>query len=188
MYKLNHANPRCTDLAFPTSTTIPIMPIMNKPLNPQQNNQQKFIPLSQVKQKLYNHKTHYVRKMKPYKTLQAIILLLAITSLFSCKNDDQGGKKNKNNNLIGVWQQSDFNERYDYKLYFNTENKGYSTEYIANPDSTAISTLRPFIWNTNENTLTIDYEDGGSETTQFSLNADGQLLLPALSDFPYNKL
>lgn len=126
--------------------------------------------------------------MKLYKTLQAIILLLAITTLLSCKNDEQGGSKNTDNNLKGVWQQSNFSEMYDYKLYFNTESEGYSTEYIAQTDSTAISNLRPFIWNTNENTLTIEYEDGASDTTPFSINEDGQLLLPALSAFPYNKL
>ncbi|SRX53961.1 lipocalin family protein [Aequorivita sp. CIP111184] len=128
--------------------------------------------------------------MKLYRIPKAIFLFLALTTLLflSCNNDEKNSNSEPAKNLIGVWQGSDLSEMYDYKLYFNTENKGYSTEYIANPDSTAISNLRPFIWNINENTLTLDYEDGATNTTPFSINADGQLLVSGLSDFPFNKI
>lgn len=125
--------------------------------------------------------------MKPYNSYKVIFLFLALTTLLSC-NDEKNSNTDPANNLMGVWQSSNFNEMYDYKLYFNTESEGYSTEYIAQTDSTSISNLRPFTWNTSENTLTLAYEDGASDTTPFSINADGQLLLPVLSDFPFNKL
>ncbi|MBG43462.1 MAG: hypothetical protein CL530_05780, partial [Aequorivita sp.] len=77
---------------------------------------------------------------------------------------------------------------YDYKLHFNTEGNGYSTEYIAQPDGTAISNLRPFSWSTNESILSLDYDDGASETTPFTINRDGQLVASGISNLPFNKL
>ncbi|MDN3724963.1 hypothetical protein QRD02_11255 [Aequorivita sp. SDUM287046] len=126
--------------------------------------------------------------MIPFKALPAIFLLLAITSFLSCNNDEKEKNTVPTNNLLGIWQRSDVSEMYDFKLYFNTENEGYITEYIANPDSTAISNLRPFTWHTSENTLTLDYDDGENDTTPFSINADGQLFVPGLSGLQFNKL
>ena len=126
--------------------------------------------------------------MKPYKSLKATILFLAITTLLSCNNDEKNNNTASAKELLGVWQRSDFSAEYDYKLYFNTEGNGYSTEYIAQPDGNAISNLRPFSWSSSETTLTIDYEDGASDTSAFSINAAGQLLVPGLSNLPFNKL
>ncbi|WP_410004618.1 lipocalin family protein [Aequorivita nionensis] len=126
--------------------------------------------------------------MKPYKSLKTTILFLAITTLLSCNNDEKNSNTDQAKNLIGVWQRSDFSEEYDYKLYFNTEGNGYSTEYIAQPDGTAISNLRPFSWSSSENTLTLDYDDGATDATPFSINAAGQLLASGLGNVPFNKL
>ena len=126
--------------------------------------------------------------MKLYRVTKATFLFLAITTLLSCNNDKKNSNTDPAKNLIGIWQGSDFSEIYDYKLYFNTESEGYSTEYIAQPDGTAISNLRPFSWSTNETILSLDYEDGASETTPFTINRDGQLVASGLSDFPFNKL
>lgn len=126
--------------------------------------------------------------MKLYRVTKATFLFLAITTLLSCNNDKKNSNTDPAKNLIGIWQGSDFSEIYDYKLYFNTESEGYSTEYIAQPDGTAISNLRPFSWSTNETILSLDYEDGASETTPFTINRDGQLVALGLSDFPFNKL
>ncbi|MCB0468150.1 MAG: hypothetical protein KDC64_08075 [Aequorivita sp.] len=126
--------------------------------------------------------------MKLYRVTKATFLFLAITTLLSCNNDKKNSNTDSAKNLIGIWQRSDFSAEYDYKLYFNTEGNGYSTEYIAQPDGTAISNLRPFSWSTNETILSLDYEDGASETTPFTINRDGQLVASGLSDFPFNKL
>ncbi len=126
--------------------------------------------------------------MKLYRMPKITFLFFAIITLLSCNNDEKNSDTEPAKNLLGVWQRSDFSEMYDYRLHFNTEGNGYSTEYMANPDSTAISNVRPFIWSISENTLTLNYDDGGSETSSFSINTDGQLLLPGLSSFPFNKL
>lgn len=126
--------------------------------------------------------------MKPYKSLKATVLFLAITTLLSCNNDEKNNNTASAKELLGVWQRSDFSEEYDYKLYFNTESNGYSTEYIAQPDGTAISNLRPFSWSSNETILSLDYDDGATESTSFSINASGQLLASGLGNVPFNKL
>ena len=126
--------------------------------------------------------------MKPYKSLKATILFLAITTLLSCNNDEKNNNTASAKELLGVWQRSDFSEEYDYKLYFNTEGNGYSTEYIAQPDGTAISNLRPFSWSTNETILSLDYDDGATDATPFTINAAGQLVASGISNLPFNKL
>ena len=126
--------------------------------------------------------------MKPYKSLKATVLFLAITTLLSCNNDEKNNNTASAKELLGVWQRSDFSSEYDYKLYFNTESNGYSTEYIAQPDGTAISNLRPFSWSTNETILSLDYDDGATDATPFTINAAGQLVASGISNLPFNKL
>lgn len=126
--------------------------------------------------------------MKPYKSLKATVLFLAITTLLSCNNDEKNNNAESTKSLLGVWQRSDFSEEYDYKLYFNTESNGYSTEFIAQPDGTAISNLRPFSWSTNETILSLDYDDGATDATPFTINAAGQLVASGISNLPFNKL
>jgi hypothetical protein len=126
--------------------------------------------------------------MKPYKSLKATILFLAITTFLSCNNDEKNNNTASAKELLGVWQRSDFSAEYDYKLYFNTEGNGYSTEFIAQPDGNAISNLRPFSWSTNETILSLDYDDGATDATPFTINAAGQLVASGISNLPFNKL
>ncbi len=126
--------------------------------------------------------------MKLYPITKVTFLFIAISTLLSCNNEEKNNNTIPETQLLGVWQRSDFSAEYDYKLYFNTEGNGYSTEYIAQPDGTAISNLRPFSWSSSETTLTLDYEDGATESTSFSINASGQLLASGLGNVPFNKL
>ena len=126
--------------------------------------------------------------MKLYSLTKVTFLFIAMSTLLSCNNDEKNNNSDSTKSLLGVWQRSDFSAEYDYKLYFNTEGNGYSTEYIAQPGGTAISNFRPFNWSSSETTLTLDYEDGASETTSFSINASGQLLASGLGNVPFNKL
>ena len=126
--------------------------------------------------------------MKLYPITKVTFLFIAISTLLSCNNEEKNNNTIPETQLLGVWQRSDFSSEYDYKLYFNTEGNGYSTEYIAQPDGTAISNLRPFSWSTNESILSLDYDDGASETTPFTINRDGQLVASGISNLPFNKL
>jgi len=126
--------------------------------------------------------------MKLYSLPKVTFLFIAMSVLLSCNNDEKNTNTAPTTELLGVWQRSDFSEEYDYKLYFNTEGNGYSTEYIAQPDGTAISNLRPFSWSSSETTLTLDYDDGATDATPFTINAAGQLLASGLGNVPFNKL
>ncbi|MBT0608237.1 hypothetical protein [Aequorivita echinoideorum] len=116
-----------------------------------------------------------------------ILLFFAVTTLLSCKNDENN-TETATTNLRGEWLRSDASENYGYTLFFNAENKGYSTEYIKNPDGTAISGLREYIWNTEGNILTLTYTAGGSETSPFTINSEGQLIVTGISELPFNKV
>lgn len=142
---------------------------------------------------LLNHfkkpiKTPCASLMKLYPITKVTFLFIAISTLLSCNNDEKNNSTIPETQLLGVWQRSDFSEEYDYKLYFNTESNGYSTEYIAQPDGTAISDLRPFSWSSSETTLTLDYDDGATDATPFTINAAGQLVASGISNLPFNKL
>ncbi len=126
--------------------------------------------------------------MKLYSLPKVTFLFIAMSVLLSCNNDEKNNNTTPATELLGVWQRSDFSEEYDYKLYFNTEGNGYSTEFIAQPDGTAISNLRPFSWSSSETTLTLDYDDGATDATPFTINAAGQLLASGLGNVPFNKL
>ena len=126
--------------------------------------------------------------MKLYSLPKVTFLFIAMSVLLSCNNDEKNNTTTPETQLLGVWQRSDFSSEYDYKLYFNTEGNGYSTEYIAQSDGTAISNLRPFKWSSNTTTLTLDYDDGATNATPFTINAAGQLLASGLGNVPFNKL
>jgi hypothetical protein len=126
--------------------------------------------------------------MKLYSLPKVTFLFIAISVLLSCNNEEKNNNTIPETQLLGVWQRSDFSEEYDYKLYFNTEGNGYSTEFIAQPDGTAISNLRPFSWSSSETTLTLNYDDGATDATPFTINAAGQLLASGISNLPFNKL
>lgn len=126
--------------------------------------------------------------MKLYSLPKVTFLFIAMSVLLSCNNDEKNNNADSTKSLLGVWQRSDFSAEYDYKLYFNTEGNGYSTEYIVQPDGNAISNLRPFSWSSSENTLTLDYDDGATDATPFTINVAGQLLAPGLGNLPFNKL
>tara|TARA_R110000851_G_scaffold298770_1_gene454495 strand:- start:207686 stop:208066 length:381 start_codon:yes stop_codon:yes gene_type:complete len=126
--------------------------------------------------------------MKLYSLPKVTFLFIAMSVLLSCNNDEKNNNTASAKELLGVWQRCDFSAEYDYKLYFNTEGNGYSTEYIAQPDGNAISNLRPFKWSSNTTTLTLDYDDGATNATPFTINAAGQLLASGLGNVPFNKL
>ena len=123
--------------------------------------------------------------LKKSKITKVIFLLLVIVFTVSCKNDNKN--LNLNNALIGEWQRSDFNEDFEYKLIFNSDNTGHKTNFVRDLEMNATSSLQTFDWITNENILNLNY-DGEIETTNFSINPEGQLLLSDLTDLYFIKV
>ncbi len=120
--------------------------------------------------------------------LKTTILILSIITLFSCNDDKQKNSTEQTAEVVGVWERSDVTDMQQYKIFFNEENTGYITEYIQNPDSTAISSLNEFVWNPTDKTLTVEYTAENDESFQYSINTEGQLLIPNLTDLHFNKV
>ena len=123
--------------------------------------------------------------MKNLVFLKVIILILVVSSIFSCGNDDND--LNVAVDLIGEWQRSDFNNEFEYKLIFNSDNSGYRTLREGALGGQAISSAAGFNWFVNENVLSIDY-DGEIVTTSFYINSNGQLFLSDLTNLYFIKL
>lgn len=120
--------------------------------------------------------------MKIYK----IALLFFITlSVMSCKEEDS--RVQVTSDLIGEWQRSDVTTEFDYRLVFNSQNVGHRSIMEGNEGGPATSSAVTFEWDTEEDILTMDYDDEMVITT-FLINEDGQLLLPEITDLYFSKL
>ena len=117
--------------------------------------------------------------MKNIKILKSIILFLFVTAICSCGSDD--------NDLIGEWQRSDFNNEFEYKLIFNSDNFGYRTQREGALGGQSTSSAIGFNWFVNDNILSIDY-DNEIVTTSFYIDSDGHLYLSDLTNLYFIKL
>lgn len=140
--------------------------------------------LNEIKVKIIEI-TNTKHTLKKSKITKVIFLLLVIASIVSCKNDNKN--LSQNNALIGEWLRSDFNKDFEYKLIFHSDNTGHKTNFVRDIEMNAISSLQTFDWITNENILNLNY-DGEIETTNFSINPEGQLLLSDLTDLYFIKV
>ena len=115
----------------------------------------------------------------------AVVVVVAIIAIIvvatNNNNNDQNTNSNNNsssetptptenqtNSIVGVWK------------YYDPEYPGMSSSidfiYAFNADGTGTYTMStsvmPFTYETNGNTLTINYEDSGTFETEFELNGD----------------
>ncbi len=124
--------------------------------------------------------------MKKLKIYKSVVLLFVLVSILSCNKDDDN-ESTLASDLIGEWQRSDFSEEFEYKLIF-ADNTGSKIESEKDLEAgTEISSLIPFAWIANDDTLTIDF-DGEIITTNFSINSSGHLLLSNFTDLYFIKL
>lgn len=123
-----------------------------------------------------------MKNLKPHKIFLLIFILITVNS---CKEDDKN--VNQNNDLIGAWQRSDFNEEFEYKLIFYTDNTGLKTQREGDINGQGISSAVMFNWSINGAILNLDF-DGEITTTPFFINTNGQLFLSDLTELYFTKL
>jgi len=124
--------------------------------------------------------------MKNLKALTVVMAFLFIIAMLSCDKDDND--LNLTNDLIGKWQRSDFSDAFEFTIVFLPDNIGYKTQSNWHPDGTGISSAVTIKWRTNGDLLTLIFVDGDTVTTNFSINANGQLFLKDYSDLYFNRL
>lgn len=121
--------------------------------------------------------------MKNLKTFKKIFILLLFASFFSCNNDDN----DSTHALVGEWQRSDFSTDFEYKLVFNSDFTGYSTELKGNEETGIISNATMLKWSTNKDQLSIDFDDETISTT-YCIKSDGVLTIHHFSDLTFTKI
>lgn len=125
--------------------------------------------------------------MKNLRIYKSVVLFFVLVSILSCNKDDDN-ESTLASDLIGEWQRSDFSNEFEYKLVFNADNTGSKIESEKDLEAgTEISSLIPFTWIANDNTLNIDF-DGEMVTTNFSINSEGHLLLSDFTDLYFTKI
>ena len=117
------------------------------------------------------------------KKIKIFIIFLIIATAMSCSNDNI----NLRNQIIGEWQRNDFNDDFEYKLIFNSDESGFKNVRVGTMESTITSSIVTFNWNIDDNWITI-IENEDIIKTPISFNADGQLILKDYSEFPFNRI
>ncbi len=113
-----------------------------------------------------------------------LFILLILTLLVSCDNEDEVDYSNQ---FIGEWMRSDFNDHFEFKLIFQSDNTGLRIYKEGTMETEITSSLVQFNWSANENSLIID-ELGNKITTKYSINLEGELMLYNYSDLPFIKM
>ncbi|MCG2419564.1 hypothetical protein K8089_11065 [Aequorivita sp. F47161] len=122
--------------------------------------------------------------MKNLKLLKTSILFFVVIAVIACNDEPKDEKQTVD--LTGEWRRSDFNDEFDYRLTFHADNSGIKIQREGN-DTQGISSAVTFEWATDQNILTLNF-NGEIETTQYSINEDGHLLLSDISDFYFTRI
>ena len=118
------------------------------------------------------------------KNSKFLLIILVFTLTLSCKSDDELDYSEK---LVGEWMRSDFSDELEFKLNFNVNNVGFKTFKTGTNKTGIISSLVPFNWSADENSLTMD-EMGEVIITRYAINSEGELILHDYSDLPFIKM
>ncbi|SNR66654.1 hypothetical protein [Lutibacter flavus] len=118
------------------------------------------------------------------KNLKFGIIIFFVSTIFSCKSDDEISLSHK---LVGEWLRTDFSDEIEFKLIFNADNVGYRTFKTATSETEITSSAIHFNWSTDENILTFSELDEAI-TTSFSFNSEGELILKDYSDLPFIRI
>lgn len=125
--------------------------------------------------------------MNELRKFNLIVVALLVATAISCKNDD-ANNLTLDANLFGEWQRSDADTTFEYVLIFNEDESGLRTQRETDlDDGTQISSAEGFTWSVNDGTLQLNF-DGEITTSNYSFNADGQLLLDNITLIPFNRI
>tara|TARA_R110002050_G_scaffold151533_1_gene278748 strand:- start:105 stop:509 length:405 start_codon:yes stop_codon:yes gene_type:complete len=116
--------------------------------------------------------------------LKATFLFLITFTVLACNDDPKSADTSKE--LVGEWRRSDYSNEFEYKLIFNSNNSGIRMQREGN-ENQGISSALTFNWTITNNVLKLDF-DGDVETTEFSINDDGQLYLNDITDLYFTKV
>ena len=118
------------------------------------------------------------------KTKKLLLILLLFTLSISCDNEDEVDYSNQ---LIGEWMRSDFNDHFEFKLIFQSDNTGFRIYREGTIETEITSSLVQFNWSADENSLIID-ELGKKITTKYTINLEGELMLYNYSELPFIRM
>jgi len=121
---------------------------------------------------------------KPFKS-SLILLFTVLSTLFSCSSDADDSE-NTTNALVGVWQRIDSTSSFENKFVFNVDNSGIQISSETNVDETAISNATSLEWISANNQLQLLIHE--VIETPYYFNAEGQLVLSAISEIPYTRI
>lgn len=124
--------------------------------------------------------------MKNTIKLNFVILLTVVATLFSCSTNDMDEDQDIANALVGEWQRVDSNASLANSFVFYADNTGIKIASEADTNGTAISNATSLEWNSSSTNLQLMM--GEEINTPYSFNAEGQLVLSAISSIPFVRI
>jgi len=124
--------------------------------------------------------------MKNTIKLNFVILLTVVATLFSCSTNDMDEDQDIGNALVGEWQRVDSNASLANSFLFYADNTGIKIASEADTNGTAISNATSLEWNSSSTNLQLMM--GEEINTPYSFNAEGQLVLSAISSIPFVRI
>ncbi|MBQ0787513.1 MAG: hypothetical protein KBT69_08440 [Oceanihabitans sp.] len=124
--------------------------------------------------------------MKNTIKLNFVILLTVVTTLFSCSTNDMDDDQNVANALVGEWQRVDSSASLANSFVFYADNTGIKIASEAQDNGTAISNAVSLEWNSSTTNLQLMMDE--EINTPYSFNAEGQLVLSAISEIPFVRI
>jgi hypothetical protein len=124
--------------------------------------------------------------MKNAITSSFTVVLLIVTTLFSCSSEDVDDNLIETNTLVGEWQRLDSNASVVNTFEFYADNSGVKIYAEYHDDGTATSSATGIEWNTTSNNIQLLMDE--EINTPYSFNAEGQLILSAISEIPFVRI
>ncbi|QRM90381.1 hypothetical protein FG167_14425 [Lacinutrix sp. WUR7] len=115
-----------------------------------------------------------------------VVVLLIVSTLFSCSTNDMDDNQNETNTLVGEWQRADSNSSFANGFVFLADNTGVQFTSENHDDGTAISNAVSLEWNSSGTNLQLMMDE--EINTSYSFNAEGELLLSAISEIPFVRI
>lgn len=115
-----------------------------------------------------------------------VVVLLIVSTLFSCSTNDMDDNQNETNTLVGEWQRADSTSSFANGFVFLADNTGVQFSSESHDDGTAISNAVSLEWNSSTTNLQLMMDE--EINTSYSFNAEGELLLSAISEIPFVRI
>lgn len=95
--------------------------------------------------------------------------------------------KDRNKELIGVWQRTDSNLNFNNKLVLGKDNSGLFIHTTYGESGEVASSVKSFMWSVKDDILTISESDISGSEQKYQINFETKCISKSLEDIKFEK-